>query len=270
MAEDAVKLYENEEFQTAARKALRPGGLDLTRKAIGIAGFAAGSRILDVGSGCGKTVEFLSQVLDMHAVGIDISTEMVAMTKKLDSTLEVMAGDVFRLPCADCSMDGVLCECVFNLLEDRELALAQMNRVLSPGGRLIISDLYLREKTGEFRGLPLATCINGITGRETVIEEVASAGFSLIHWQDETRVYKEFVAGLIMKYGSMSIFWESLMGSCEKACAIQSDLRNVRIGYYLSVWQKQRHSVAGLGQRRTDSVSEPRPTEGRDNGSEGT
>jgi SAM-dependent methyltransferase len=240
MTKDTVRLYENEGFQAAAHDALRPGGLDLTKKALKIAGFTGRSRILDIGSGCGKTVEYLTEVLDMKAIGIDISEKLAVKTKKLNSTQEVVIGDVCRLPCADASVDGVICECVFNLLEDRALALTQMNRVLNQSGKLIISDLYLREKKGDFSGLPLATCINGITSWETVIQEITAAGFQLIDWQDETNTYKEFVAGLIMKYGSMSIFWESLAGSCEKACAIQNSLRNVRIGYYLSVWEKSR------------------------------
>ncbi len=243
MNEDAVRLYENEEFQVAAHHALRPGGLDLTKKAMEIAGFDKRSHILDVGSGCGKTVEYLGEVLDMQAMGIDISGKLAGKAKELNSTLEVMVGDVCRLPCVDGSVDGVLCECVFNLLEDKPLALAEMNRVLKPGGKLIISDLYLREKTGDFTGVPLVTCINGITAREIVIEEVTAAGFDLVDWQDETDVYKGFVAGLIMKYGSISIFWESLVDSCEKARAIQSNLRNVKIGYYLSVWEKQQHGA---------------------------
>jgi SAM-dependent methyltransferase len=238
MTKDTVRLYENEGFQAAAHDALRPGGLDLTKKALKIAGFTGRSRILDIGSGCGKTVEYLTEVLDMKAIGIDISEKLAVKTKKLNSTQEVVIGDVCRLPCADASVDGVICECVFNLLEDRALALTQMNRVLNQSGKLIISDLYLREKKGDFSGLPLATCINGITSWETVIQEITAAGFQLIDWQDETNTYKEFVAGLIMKYGSMSIFWESLVGSCEKACAIQKSLRKVRIGYYLSVWEK--------------------------------
>jgi arsenite methyltransferase len=239
MNEDAIRLYENEEFQTAAHHTLRPGGLNLTKKAMDIAGFAEASRILDIGSGCGKTVEYLGEVLDMQAMGIDISAKLAGKAKRLNRTLEIMVGDVCRLPCAGSSVDGVLCECVFNLLEDRSLALAQMNRVLKPGGKLIISDLYLREKNRDFTGVPLVTCINGMTAQETVIEEVTAAGFHLIDWQDETGVYKEFVAGLIMRYGSMSMFWESLVGSCRKACAVQNSLKSVRIGYYLSVWQKQ-------------------------------
>jgi len=239
MNKDTIRLYENEGFQAAAHEALRPGGLELTKKALEIAKLARSSRVIDIGSGCGKTVEYLAEVLNMQAMGIDISEELVAKAKKLNSALEVVIGDVCQLPCADASVDGVICECILNLLEDKPLALAQINRILNQSGKLIISDLYLREKMGDFSGLPLATCINGITSKENVIREVAAAGFRLIDWQDETPAYKEFVAELIMKYGSMSIFWESLVGSCEKACAIQNSLKNVRIGYYLSVWEKR-------------------------------
>lgn len=239
MEEDAVSLYENEGFQAASREALRPGGLELTTKAMEAAGLARGSRILDIGCGCGKTVEYLGDALGMWAAGVDVSREMVTKARRLNPALAIAVGDAGRLPCAGGSMDGVLCECVYNLLEDRPRALGQMHRVLRPGGKLIISDLYLREKTGDFPGLPLATCINGIAPREAVVAGIGAAGFRLAAWSDETALYKGFVAGLIMRYGSMSVFWESLVGAGQKACAIQESLRRVRIGYYLSIWERQ-------------------------------
>lgn len=245
MNENTIRLYENEGFQAASQDALRPGGLDLTKKAMESAGFARGSRILDVGCGCGKTVEYLADVLGMQGVGIDVSERLAGKARRLNSTLAIMVGDASRLPYRDGSMDGVLCECVYNLLEDRPQALGQMDRVLRPGGRLIISDLYLRRKTGQFPGVPLVTCINGIAPREAVTAQIEAGGFRLMAWLDETRVYKEFVAGLIMRYGSMSVFWESLVGSCETACAIQGSLKKVKIGYYLSVWEKPRQENAG-------------------------
>ncbi len=267
MSDGTIRLYEDEGFQAAGQGALRPGGLGLTEKAVEAAGLAPGSRILDVGCGCGKTVEYLNNVRDMKAVGIDISVEMAARARGINNTLAIMVGDAGRLPYAQDSMDGVLCECVYNLLEDGPRALGEMHRVLRPGGRLIISDLYLREKTGEFPGLPLATCINGIAFREAVVARIEAAGFRLAAWLDQTPVYKEFVAGLIMRYGSLSVFWESLVGPGEKACAIQASLRNVRIGYYLSVWGKQRRgSEPGVSRRR--SGRQDLLAEGRKNGSE--
>ncbi|QGZ99211.1 DVU_1556 family methyltransferase [Dehalobacter restrictus] len=237
--EDTSVLYENEEFQQYTEEALRPGGLELTRKALKIAAFPVGSRLLDIGCGCGKTTEFLALEYGMEALGIDISAELIAKAKARNSTLNVQVGSVYDLPYANDAIDGVLTECVFTLFEDKPLALEQIRRVLAPGGKLIISDLYIRENAQAFSQLPMVTCINGITSQDVVCQEVAGAGFKLKEWHDETSVYKGFLAGLIMNYGSISAFWESLLGSCDKACTVQQNIKNVKIGYYLSVWEKE-------------------------------
>ncbi|SDE43239.1 DVU_1556 family methyltransferase [Sporomusa acidovorans] len=237
--ENTSILYENEEFQQYTEEALRPGGLELTRKAVEIAGFPVGSRLLDIGCGCGKTAEFLAVECGMEALGIDISEELIAKAKARNSALNVQVGSVYDLPYGNDSIDGVLTECVFTLFEDKPLALNQIRRVLVPEGKLIISDLYIRENAQAFARLPMVTCINGITSQDVVCQEVAGAGFKLKEWHDETPVYKGFLAGLIMNYGSMSAFWESLVGSCDKACTIQNNIKKVKIGYYLSVWEKE-------------------------------
>lgn len=239
LEENTGILYENETFQQYTEEALRPGGLDLTRKALEIAAFPVGSRLLDIGCGCGKTADFLAAECGMEALGIDISEEMIAKAKARNSSLEVQVGSVYRLPYESNSLDGVLAECVFSLFEDKPLALEQIRRVLVPGGKLIISDLYIRENARSFAHLPMVTCINGITSQEAVCREVTAAGFKLKEWHDETSIYKSFLAGLIMNYGSMSAFWESVLGSCGKACTVQKNIRNVKIGYYLSVWEKE-------------------------------
>lgn len=235
----ATILYENKEFQQYTEDILRPGGLELTGKALDIAAFPAGSRLLDIGCGCGKSVEFLAADCGMEAWGIDISEELISRAKARNSSLNVQVGSAYDLPYTDSFMDGALMECVFTLLEDKPLALEQIRRVLAPGGKLIISDLYIRENARAFARLPMVTCLNGMTSRDGVCEEVAGAGFKLKAWYDETPVYQGFLAGLIMNYGSMSAFWESLLGSCDKVCTVQKNLRDVKIGYYLSVWEKE-------------------------------
>lgn len=239
IVDDTTVLYENEEFQQYTQEALRPGGLELTAKALGLAAFPPGSRVLDIGCGCGTTVEYLTATCGLEALGIDISAELIAKAKARNSTLDVRVGSVYDLPYADNSMDGVLMECVFTLFDNKPLALEQIRRTLVPGGKLIISDLYIRENAQAFARLPMVTCINGITSRDVVCADVAGAGFKLNEWHDETAVYKGFLAGLIMNYGSISAFWESLLGSCDKACTVQQHIKDVKIGYYLSIWEKE-------------------------------
>jgi arsenite methyltransferase len=237
--ENTSVLYENDEFQQFTEEALRPGGLELTRKALAIADFPVGSHLLDIGCGCGITVEFLAEEYGMEAWGIDISEGLIAKAKARNKSLRVQVGDVYNLPYGSSSMDGVVMECVFTLFDNKPLALEQIRRVLKPGGQLIITDLYIRDNAQAFTQLPLVTCLNGITSQDVVCQEVSSAGFRLKEWHDETSVYKGFLAGLIMNYGSMSAFWESLVGSCEKACTVQQNIKKVKIGYYLSVWEKE-------------------------------
>nr|WP_242676032.1 class I SAM-dependent methyltransferase [Streptosporangium minutum] len=105
-----------------------------------LAGDVAGRRILDAGCGSGP----LSAALrDRGAVvtGIDASAGMLAVARRRlgdDAALHVV--DVRDpLPFADGAFDDVVASLVLHYLEDWGPTLAEMRRVLRPGGRLIAS-----------------------------------------------------------------------------------------------------------------------------------
>ncbi|MFI6739431.1 methyltransferase domain-containing protein [Nonomuraea sp. NPDC050451] len=105
-----------------------------------LAGDVAGRRILDAGCGSGP----LSATLrDRGAVvtGIDASAGMLAIARRRigeDADLHVV--DVRDpLPFADGAFDDVVASLVLHYLEDWGPTLAEMRRVLRPGGRLIAS-----------------------------------------------------------------------------------------------------------------------------------
>ncbi|MEU9376043.1 class I SAM-dependent methyltransferase [Streptomyces sp. NPDC048255] len=111
----------------------RPGMLAL-------AGDVAGRRILDAGCGSGA----LSAALrDRGAVvtGIDASAGMLALAKRRlgdEATLHLV--DLSDpLPFADGAFDDVVASLVLHYLEDWGPVLAELRRVLRPGGRLIAS-----------------------------------------------------------------------------------------------------------------------------------
>ncbi|MFI1618808.1 class I SAM-dependent methyltransferase [Streptomyces lydicus] len=107
---------------------------------LALAGDVAGRRILDAGCGSGP----LSAALrDRGAVvtGIDASAGMLALARRrLGDDVALHVADVSdRLPFADGAFDDVVASLVLHYLEDWGPALAELRRVLRPGGRLIAS-----------------------------------------------------------------------------------------------------------------------------------
>jgi ubiquinone/menaquinone biosynthesis C-methylase UbiE len=81
---------------------------------------------------------------DVHLTGIDLSPEMLALAKasakKIGRTIELKEGDAQNLPFADRSFDTVVCTYALCSVPDEARAIAEMKRVLRPGGRLILVD----------------------------------------------------------------------------------------------------------------------------------
>jgi SAM-dependent methyltransferase len=107
---------------------------------IALAGDVAGRRILDAGCGSGP----LSAALrDRGAVvtGIDASAGMLALARRrLGGDADLHVVDVRDpLPFPDGAFDDVVASLVLHYLEDWGPTLAEMRRVLRPGGRLIAS-----------------------------------------------------------------------------------------------------------------------------------
>lgn len=105
-----------------------------------LAGDVAGRRILDAGCGSGP----LSAALrDRGAVvtGIDASAGMLALARRrLGDDADLHVADLRDpLPFADGAFDDVVASLVLHYLEDWGPTLAEMRRVLRPGGRLIAS-----------------------------------------------------------------------------------------------------------------------------------
>ena len=120
---------------------LREERLQLTR----LLEFEPGCSVLDVGSGAGEfLIEAASSVEDIRAVGIDVSEAMVAVAtsraREAGVSVEFRLGDAQRLDFPDATFDRVNCSRVLVHLDDPGAAIAEMTRVLAPGGRVGISE----------------------------------------------------------------------------------------------------------------------------------
>jgi SAM-dependent methyltransferase len=98
------------------------------------AGVGKGTRLLDVASGPGYVAAAAAD-LGASPVGVDFSSEMVALAARRYPAIEFQVADAEALPFADATFDAVAINFGVLHLARPDMALAEARRVLMPGGR---------------------------------------------------------------------------------------------------------------------------------------
>ena len=98
-------------------------------------------RLVDVGTGTGRMLALFGAQA-AHATGIDRSPEMLRLARgKLNgAAYDLRQGDIGALPLDDASADTVILHQVLHYLPAPEAAIAELARILAPGGRVLIVD----------------------------------------------------------------------------------------------------------------------------------
>jgi ubiquinone/menaquinone biosynthesis C-methylase UbiE len=102
-----------------------------------------GQRLLDVGCGNGATPIHLARTLGLAVTGIDVDPEQIeaaAVAGRDVPAARFLTADATRLPFADGEFDLVYTNKATHHIPGWEQALAEMTRVLTPGGHLLYSD----------------------------------------------------------------------------------------------------------------------------------
>lgn len=146
-----------------------------------------GDRVLDIGSGSGTDALICARLVGPKGkvYGLDMTAEMraklLASVKAAGAgNIEVLEGDAESIPLPDASVDVVTSNGVLNLVPDKARAIAQIHRVLKPGGRVQIADIALsRPVAARFRQDPemWAECVVGAVEEERYIAMLRAAGF---------------------------------------------------------------------------------------------
>ena len=155
---------------------------------LAVADLRDGERVLDLGSGGGIDVLLSARRVGPSgfAYGLDMTDEMLALARgnavKAGATnVEFLEGQIEAIPLPDASIDVVISNCVINLSTDKPAVLAEMFRVLAPGGRIGISDVVAeddlapaqRAERGSYVG-----CIAGALSRSEYLDGLTAVGFT--------------------------------------------------------------------------------------------
>jgi arsenite methyltransferase len=155
---------------------------------LAVAGLHEGERVLDLGSGGGIDVLLSARRVGASgfAYGVDMTDDMLALAranaaKAGAENAEFLKGEIEALPLPDAAVDVVISNCVINLSTDKPAVLAEMFRVLVPGGRIGITDVVAedhlttadRAAAGSYVG-----CIAGALSRTEYLDGLAAAGFA--------------------------------------------------------------------------------------------
>jgi arsenite methyltransferase len=153
-----------------------------------LADLKAGETVLDLGSGAGIDVFLAAQKVGEQGrvIGVDLTEDMVAKGRQLArahgfGNVEFRLGDIEHLPVASASVDVVISNCVINLTPDKLASFKEVQRVLRPGGRILIADLVTAgELPPEVRASAAAWagCLAGTMEKEAYLETIRRAGFA--------------------------------------------------------------------------------------------
>jgi len=114
------------------------------RRAISRLRPVSGARILDVATGTADFAIAAARLAPREIVGVDIAEEMLARGRKklsargLSGLIALRKGEAERLPFADGAFDAAIVAFGARNFEDLDAGLAEMRRVLRPGGKLLV------------------------------------------------------------------------------------------------------------------------------------
>ena len=153
---------------------------------VAVADLNEGEVVLDLGSGGGIDVILSAKRVGPSGVayGLDMTDEMLALAQRNArdagvTNVHFLKGVIEQIPLPEGSVDVVISNCVINLSGDKAAVLAEIARVLRPGGRVGVSDVVAedhltpddRAARGSFVG-----CIAGALSRSEYVAGLEAAG----------------------------------------------------------------------------------------------
>jgi SAM-dependent methyltransferase len=159
-----------------------------------LAGLQRGERVLDLGSGGGIDCFLAAQQVgpEGHVIGLDMTPDMLELARKNQTKLgltnvEFIQGEMEHMPIPNASVDVIISNCVVCLSPDKDAVFKEAFRVLTPGGRLYLSDMMAMSPLGPAHTDTDAwvACIAGAEDRRIYLGRLQKAGFVGIEITEE-------------------------------------------------------------------------------------
>ena len=154
-----------------------------------------GDRVLDLGSGAGLDCFLAAREVgaEGEVIGVDFTPVMIERANENKAKLNLTnvsfrLGDIEALPVEDSSVDVIVSNCVINLAPDKDAVFKEAFRVLSSGGRLMVSDILLTRPATqqESEDMALLTgCISGSMPAKDYVAKIRAAGFEEVGYDGE-------------------------------------------------------------------------------------
>ena len=189
------------------------------------AGVEAGSRVLDVASGPGY-VAVHAAARGATVIGIDVAEAMIALARLRNPDLVFRRGDAEALAFEDAAFDAVVANFLLLHLGRPERALAELARVLAPGGRValtvwdlpaharfvgVLVDALAEAGAGPPPELPVGPPIFKYADEEEFAGLLRGAGLEDVHVQTVAFLHSE---------ASADSLWRGLLGGTVRTSAI--------------------------------------------------
>lgn len=191
-------FYENAISNSSVQQAMRPGGLKLTQEVLKLIDPKPDWRALDVACGLGATLRLLVEQFKCQTYGLDLSANILKKARadfiKGEDTrfTEFICADSEFLPLREELFDVVICECSLSLFLNKQRALSEMVRTLKTGGRLVLTDVTLKDQAIKDAGgtLGWCMCVAGAETLEGYISLLESSGIKMLYCRDASEVYE--------------------------------------------------------------------------------
>jgi SAM-dependent methyltransferase len=214
-----ASFYESDPVRRVLGENFHPGGERLTLQLGNLLGLDGSMRVLDVACGAGATSLALARDFGCRVTGIDLSGANLTRAEErgeeagVADLVEFVTMDAEDLTFDDGVFDAVVTECALCTFPDMGVALAEIYRVLGPGGRIGVTDVVVeRELPPRAQGMLFrVACISGALPSEGYTDALEAAGFTEVTHEDHSYA----ITQLLDKAEKVAMGWqlaETLLG----------------------------------------------------------